>query len=674
MSLQRRLTLFFVLIVILPLAVAGFVVQRVVVNEISRRAVLSLAPALDATVALYEDRAEALDARVRGTLGLSSLAEALERKDPEEVSLFLRSRLVETSNLDFFLAYDRKGARLAYEMLPGDFVEGFRLPVAEEIEAAAEGVGSGFVATLPIPVRVPGEGDVGSVVGGFWVDGDLLAGSAQEGVVLSLGADSLVVASTADLDQPVPVTPEFDGSFTTDISGEAKARAAQLQGGMSIIASTPTSPIEALSRRVLASLVALLALAILGTTLLAYLLARLITQPVGELAKGAQAIAKGNYDYKIATRGKDEVGQLASAFNEMSEQLKDTIGQLSTSRDRLQRAVQRVGETLRSTHDMSQMLGSILNTAVDAVDADVGVLWRFTATRAQLYPAATSGLEEAEPGSVGVGEGIVGHVAERANNVILPSPTGDGPRAAEEEPDAPVVVGVPVYSQDRVTGVLAVYRSDTARPFTQEDLDTVVFLAEQGGVAIENVMLHEEARRLSLMDGLTGIWNRRFFQMQSRQVLATAQRFDRPFSVLMMDLDFFKRVNDTYGHPRGDSILVEFAKRVNGALREVDTFARYGGEEFIVLLPETDVDGAMITAQKICEVIRAKPFGGLDETSLDITVSIGVASHPVHGQSMKDLIDAADDALYRAKEGGRDRVVVAEEGGDSGDRSRLRLA
>ena len=257
-------------------------------------------------------------------------------------------------------------------------------------------------------------------------------------------------------------------------------------------------------------------------------------------------------------------------------------------------------------------------------------------------------------GRVRVGEGVVGLVAERATNVLLPTEDG-GPRTAAGEPSTPVMIAIPLYSQDRVMGVLAVYRNDPDRPFSQEDLDTVMFLAEQGGVAIENVQLHEEAQRLSLMDGLTGIWNRRFFQMQFRQVLATATRFERPFSVLMLDLDYFKRINDTYGHQRGDAILIEFAQRVNGTLREIDTFARYGGEEFICLLSETDVEGARTTAEKICEVIRSEPFGAIGEDPIALTVSIGVASHPEHGESYRALVESADKALYEAKESGRNR-------------------
>ena len=217
------------------------------------------------------------------------------------------------------------------------------------------------------------------------------------------------------------------------------------------------------------------------------------------------------------------------------------------------------------------------------------------------------------------------------------------------------------------SGVLAMYRREGA--FSHGDSETVVFLAEQGGVAIENVMLHEDAQRLSLTDGLTGVWNRRYFQMQFRQILATAVRFEREFSVLMLDLDEFKDVNDTFGHQRGDAILVEFAQRVNETLREVDTFARYGGEEFVCILTETGPAGAAAAAEKILEAIRSEPFGARGEAPVGMTVSIGVASFPSQGSDFKALVGSADRALYQAKQDGRDCFRVAGERGTG-----LRLA
>jgi diguanylate cyclase (GGDEF)-like protein len=664
MSLQRRLTLFFVLVVILPLAAAGFVVQRVVVGEISRRAVLSLGPAIDATVAMYNDRLEGLDLRVRTATSSRRLAQVLQSGDRAEAGQFLERRLLGAYHLNFLIAADARGRPLAFEASPASFLPGFDAPTMNELVSADPGVGTGFVKTSPIPVEVPGEGRVGTVSGGLWLDRSLLGNPSSSDVKLSLVAGNRLIASTAALESVTDIDIRTDEAFDADIDGDSRARAEPLEGDLSVVASTSTSPMKALSRRVVTSMLFLLFLALAGISVLAYLLARLITQPLEDLSRGAGAIAEGRFDYRIKARSKDEVGQLAAAFNNMASRLEDTITQLSSSRDQLQRAVRRVGETLRSTHDMTRMLESTLNTAVDAVQADAGALWRFTPTRTDLYAGPVSGFEPASLGRVQVGEGIVGLVAERSTNILLPTDDG-GPRTAGGEPEAPVMIAIPLFSQDRIMGVLAVYRNDPERTFTQEDLDTVIFLAEQGGVAIENVQLHEEARRLSLMDGLTGIWNRRYFQMQFRQVLATATRFERPFSILMLDLDFFKRVNDTYGHQRGDAILIEFAHRVNGTLREIDTFSRYGGEEFICLLSETDVEGARTTAEKICEVIRNETFGAIGEEPIALTVSIGVASHPEHGNSYRSLVEAADKALYEAKENGRNRVVVARKGPSS---------
>jgi diguanylate cyclase (GGDEF)-like protein len=253
---------------------------------------------------------------------------------------------------------------------------------------------------------------------------------------------------------------------------------------------------------------------------------------------------------------------------------------------------------------------------------------------------------------VQAGEGIAGSVAATGRRILLP---GETVAPAQGEPRYPALIAIPLYSQNKVMGVLAVYRKSRVTPFSPDDADTIGFLAEQAGVAIENVFLHEEARRMSLTDTLTGQYNRRYFEMQFRQTLATAVRFNRSFSVLMLDLDHFKRVNDTFGHPVGDAALVEFARRCRSVLREVDTFARYGGEEFICLLSETDRDGAVVTAEKIREAVRASSMH-VEDATFDLTVSIGLASYPEHGDSFAALVDAADRALYQAKQEGRDRV------------------
>lgn len=650
MSLQRRLTIFFVVIVIIPLSVAGFVVQRIVAGEISKRTELSLPGALSSVETTFEERAEMLDQRLSSTFDADDLAPLAGAS--AELDEFLQDRLMTDKVLDFVYYVTSDGSiRGSAENTPS-FSKGVERPPPQEI-VATEGTGHAYV-TASVPVTGRG-GRAGSLVGGFWLDDEVLHGADQRGVGLSIVVDGRVIASTLPLDSPKKVGVEFPGTFRADIGDEVIARARELGGGASVMASIPATRASSASTSVLISILILLVLALIATAALAILLARLITRPLDEVSLAAQAVSEGRFDQRIPVRSRDEVGRLAVAFNDTTDRLASTIGELQSSRDMLQRAVRRVGETLRSTHEMPQLLESLLNTGADAVGAGAAILWIFTPTCEELYPAMARGAVLSQLGHVKVGEGVVGVVAERGTNVVLPS-LGGGPIPSRNEPRSPTLIAVPLYSHQRVIAVLVTYKATAERPFHAENVETLSFLAEQGGVAVENVLLHEEAQRLSLTDGLTGIYNRRYLQMQARQVLAAAVRFNRPFSILMMDLDHFKQVNDTFGHNRGDAILIEFSKRVSAALREVDTFARYGGEEFVCLLSETALDGAMTAAEKILEAVRSAPFGERGDPPVTLTVSIGIASFPVHGETFRSLIEFADRALYGAKKEGRDRA------------------
>jgi diguanylate cyclase (GGDEF)-like protein len=656
-SLQRRLTLFFILIVILPLGAAGFVVQDIVVDLVANRAESALGPAVNSVVARYNERVSVLEDLTGAALAQNDdFAEIIEDDDRARTDAFLKERLDVTNGLDFLIALDTGSDIAGAAGRHGDFVQGFSPPTFDEIMTMGF-VGPGFVRTDAIDVGSP-KGNVGFIVGGSWLDATLITGTATDELGVHLVTGDQIIASE-NLDSVVQVEGIEVGEIEIEVTGSGRGQVGALGGeNMYVLAWTPDSGLQSLERGLLGALLGLLLLAVIATAILAFVLARLIARPLEELTEGARAIAGGRFDHRIPVRSKDEVGQLALSFNEMSDQLNTTITDLESSRDQLQRTVDRVGATLRSTHDMGQILDSILSTASDAVLADAGCLWLFTGTRDELYPALSRGVDQDVLDRLLVGEGVAGLAAERGITVKLPA-EGGGPKHSRNEPRFPVTLAVPLYSAQRVTGVIALYREGGV-PFDQKDLDTVVFLAEQGGVAIENVLLHEDAQRLSLTDGLTGVWNRRYLQMQFRQTLASANRFDRPFSVLMLDLDRFKDVNDTFGHQRGDAILIEFAQRVGAALREIDTFVRYGGEEFVCLLAETDISGARTTAEKIRQTIASDPFTAVGEDPVSVTVSIGVACYPLHGSGYQSLIEAADQALYRAKEDGRDRVRVAK--------------
>jgi diguanylate cyclase (GGDEF)-like protein len=161
-------------------------------------------------------------------------------------------------------------------------------------------------------------------------------------------------------------------------------------------------------------------------------------------------------------------------------------------------------------------------------------------------------------------------------------------------------------------------------------------------------------------DALTGLGNYRFFQSSLVREIERATRFGRELAVLMLDLDRFKLVNDVHGHQVGDAVLIEVADRIRAEVREVDIVARYGGEEFVVVLPETGREGAGHIADRICLAMRRLPFA-VAELQLPITVSIGAAVFPADGDSSPSLVRAADEALYVAKNAGRDQWHMATE-------------
>lgn len=215
-------------------------------------------------------------------------------------------------------------------------------------------------------------------------------------------------------------------------------------------------------------------------------------------------------------------------------------------------------------------------------------------------------------------------------------------------------------SQGAVAGLVRV-ESAKREAMDQEDgrlLESLVVLAS---LAFENAKLYREAQELAVTDGLTRLLLRRSLLERIEQELRRGLEQGTPTSLVMMDIDHFKSVNDTYGHPAGDAVLRDVAAMVRRSVRDVDVCGRYGGEEFGVLLPQTDAKGAQLVAERIREAVRARPFE-LRGEQRQVTVSLGVSTAPVHGSDSRTLIEAADTALYASKQNGRDRVTMAGEG------------
>jgi diguanylate cyclase (GGDEF)-like protein len=213
-------------------------------------------------------------------------------------------------------------------------------------------------------------------------------------------------------------------------------------------------------------------------------------------------------------------------------------------------------------------------------------------------------------------------------------------------------------TQGQVTGLVRVESSER-EAMDQEDGRLMESLVVLASLAFENAKLYRETQDLAVTDGLTKLLLRRVLLERLDQELVRSTDKGGQTALVLLDIDHFKSVNDTYGHPAGDAVLREVAARVKGSVRDVDVCGRYGGEEFVVLLPQTPLEGALLVAERIREAVKSRAFELRGDARI-ITVSLGVAVFPAHGGNGRALIEAADAALYRAKEAGRDRVLPAE--------------
>jgi two-component system cell cycle response regulator len=335
--------------------------------------------------------------------------------------------------------------------------------------------------------------------------------------------------------------------------------------------------------------------------------------------------------------------------------LEARVRELEQSNGEFRRALNRLGDALGATHDRPAMLSAVLETCALYLRATTGVFYGVVAGTESLRPLVNCGLE-VDGGELQRGEGVAGTAAERDTVVVWPGDGETPPPAPGLEPDVATAVAVPIRSGARQFGVLALYGTPGNRPFSGDDVGTLATLVRQVEPAIENTFLYEEATRLSITDGLTSLWNRRQFDLRLIAEQQRAVRFGEPFSVVLLDLDQLKEVNDTQGHQAGDAVLVEVASRLASGVRDVDLVARFGGDEFALVLPNTGVAGALRLADKVRSLIAESPF---EPGGFNLSVSVGVATFPEHGETGRQLVRAADEALYRAKQGGRNRVEHA---------------
>ena len=213
----------------------------------------------------------------------------------------------------------------------------------------------------------------------------------------------------------------------------------------------------------------------------------------------------------------------------------------------------------------------------------------------------------------------------------------------------------PLVSEGEIVGCIVAH--STIDRLTEEEIGYISELTKQSAITIERANTYSEILQNATMDALTGLNNRRQFELRLGEQYAIANRQDSPLCAIMIDIDFFKKFNDTYGHAVGDIVLQTTANVIKEQLREYDIPSRYGGEEFCILLPQTNIEEAKIVAERLRSAVEAVNLEVAEGKTINITISVGLAQLDVKDMA-EDLYMKADSALYKAKEAGRNRVEV----------------
>jgi diguanylate cyclase (GGDEF)-like protein len=342
-------------------------------------------------------------------------------------------------------------------------------------------------------------------------------------------------------------------------------------------------------------------------------------------------------------------------IEEENHNLRQQVGELHTFLN--------LSKVLSATLDMEELLRLALHLIGRSLHVDAYSLMLLEERGERLVAKAAFGLPA--DGAVGltlrVGEGISGLVAQTGQPMLVPDVSTEA-RFQEERSfwqQRGAFLCVPLRIKGRgLIGVLNAQKPDPPG-FRLSDLDLFQAVANQVATALENAQLYERTKELSTHDDLTGLFNRRHFFDHLEKEVQRARRYQRVFSLLMLDLDDFKRYNDSHGHLKGDEALKEVARLLQSSIRRVDMVARFGGDEFVVLLPEIAKQKAAMVAEKIRTAVELYPFV-CSSTQSDgkMTVTAGLATYPEDSQDSVELVDLADRTLYVGKQQGGNRVSV----------------
>lgn len=393
-----------------------------------------------------------------------------------------------------------------------------------------------------------------------------------------------------------------------------------------------------------------------------YILSVNIAQPINELAETTSQVAAGNLEITNKIKREDEIGILSKNFTEMVHNIK-TEKEEKESRMKELNTLFEISNAVNLFTSSEDLLKFILSHAIEILQAERGSIMLLDDTTDELViKVATGGRYRAVSSTpIKLGSGICGKVAFDGEGLIC----NDGFKDARFKnfgslmpvEDIFSLICAPLKFKEGTIGVINIVNKKNNQVFNENDLRLLTLIGSQAAVTIENNKLYE----LSITDGMTKLFVHRYFQARLTEELLRARRYGLNLSLIMIDIDNFKKFNDTYGHQVGDQVIQKVAASIKETVRTgIDIPCRYGGEEMCIILPETKSEEAFLTAERIRKNIAS--FGLPHSTGeLHVTVSIGVASYPVHALDKPALIKASDTAMYASKSAGKNRTTEAEE-------------
>jgi diguanylate cyclase (GGDEF)-like protein len=326
-----------------------------------------------------------------------------------------------------------------------------------------------------------------------------------------------------------------------------------------------------------------------------------------------------------------------------------------------------VAKALTSSLNLNSVLQTIMEKVAEYFRPDTWSLLMVDDAKSELYFAIAVGdaAEMLKTVRLKVGEGIAGWVAKHGEPIIVPDVYSD-PRFSRRVDEMTrwetrSIICLPLKAKHRVLGVMQLINVGP-EAFADDELFFLQALCDYAAIAIDNARSVERIQELTVTDDCTGLFNaRHLYKVLEAEVYRSA-RFGYEFSVIFLDLDHFKAVNDTHGHLIGSKLLREIGNAIKAHLRLIDYAFRYGGDEFVILLPQTPKDQAMVACKRLLDVLRGTKFLQEEELNLIVRASFGLASYPADAKTSHEIIRQADEMMYLVKNTTRDNIAVAQRG------------